>query len=421
MGKDVELLNGVSKLFTESLLEEVLAKKWGEKDVKVTGWDFGEASAKGDSYLSEVDRVTIEGNVKGKTTQLKVVVKSLPGNLGRRETYRSTVFFRNEILFYTQIVPEFKKFLASKKQQHLLLVPDCLAYVLDGENDFIVLEDVSVYGFGPASRQSTLSLEECQIILKAMARFHGVSFAHKDQYEKEFHKIADQLEETYFSEKWKDWYERFQGLIVTIAKDAISVEYPGTHQQKKFCDLDGKELWKKSVELCSRSKTPTSVVNQGDAWAPNFLIRVTPNGENETLLLDFQLARCASPITDLSFFIYTCTDQKMRDKNFNFLMQFYHEEISKTISVLGSNADKVYPWESFLKEVKEQFVHGLGFCLESIPLSMLDDTEAFDLDVIKGDKAVNIADVWTLKPIKEAAKRRRLADAIVDAIDRGFL
>lgn len=103
MSKDVELLKSVSKLFTEKLLEEVLTTKFGEKDVEVTGWDFGEASAKGDSYLSEVDRVVIHGNVKGKPTKLKVVVKSFPGNLGRRETYRSTVFFRNEILFYTQV------------------------------------------------------------------------------------------------------------------------------------------------------------------------------------------------------------------------------------------------------------------------------------------------------------------------------
>ncbi|XP_063988978.1 uncharacterized protein LOC135168572 [Diachasmimorpha longicaudata] len=421
MTKDLELLNGVSKLFTESILEKILANKWGETDVEVTGWDFGEASAKGDSYLSEVDRVIIHGNVKGKFTQLKIVVKSLPSNLGRRETYRSTVFFKNEIIFYTQVVPEFKKFLASKNQEHLFLVPDCLAHVLDGENDFIVLEDVSVYGFGPASRQSTLCLEECQMILKAMARFHGVSFALKDQCEKLFYKITEQLEETYFSEKWRDWYQRFQELIVSIAKDAISVEYPGTHQQKKFCDLHGKEFWDKSVKFCTRSKTPTSVVNQGDAWAPNFLIRVMPSGERETLLLDFQLARCASPITDLSFFMYSCTDQKMRDQNFDSLLQFYHDEISSTISTLGSNVDKLYPLEVFLKEVKEQFVHGLGFCLESIPLSMLEDSEAFDLDIIKGDKPVNIADVWTLKPIKEAVKRRRLADALVDAIDRGFL
>ncbi|KAG8362511.1 uncharacterized LOC105273030 [Fopius arisanus] len=421
MGKDIELLNGVSKFFTEQLLEEVLAKKFGEKDVEVTGWEFGEASAKGDSYLSEVDRVVINGKIKGKPESVKVVVKSFPSNLGRRNTFRSNVFFKNEILFYTRIVPEFKKFLASKKKEYLFLVPDCLAHFLDGENDFIVLEDVSVYGFGPAARQSTLSLEECKVILKAMARFHGVSFAHKDQHEKEFYKVAGQLEETYFSEKWTDWYAKFQALIVSIAKDAISLEYPDTPQQKKFCSLDGKDLWKKSVELCTRIHAPTSVVNQGDCWAPNFLIRETTSGEMETLLLDFQLARCASPVTDISFFIYSCTDQKMRDENFDFLLKFYHEELSKTISELGSNAEEVYPWYLFQEEVKEQFVHGVGFCLESIPFSMLDESEALNLDGIKGDEAVDIVEVFALKPLKVPAKRQRLASALVDAIDRGFL
>lgn len=138
---------------------------------------------------------------------------------------------------------------------------------------------------------------------------------------------------------------------MSIAKDAISKEYPNTPQQKKFCALDGRKFWENSVEFCSRTNTPTSVVNQGDAWAPNFLMRETPNGEKETLLLDFQLARCASPITDLSFFIYSCTDQTLRDKSFDCLMKFYHEEISKTVTALGSDVDKVYSWELFQKEV----------------------------------------------------------------------
>lgn len=57
--------------------------------------------------------------------------------------------------------------------------------------------------------------------------------------------------------------------------------------------------------------------------------------------------------------------------------------------------------------------------MESLPLSMID--EGFDLDVIKGDEAVDIADVWTVKPIEDPVKRRRFADVIMHAMQRGFL
>lgn len=56
--------------------------------------------------------------------------------------------------------------------------------------------------------------------------------------------------------------------------------------------------------------------------------------------------------------------------------------------------------------------------MESIPLSVME--EGFNLDVIKGHEAVDIADVWILKPIKESEKRRRLADVIVHAINHGY-
>lgn len=72
-------------------------------------------------------------------------------------------------------------------------------------------------------------------------------------------------------------------------------------------------------------------------------------------------------------------------------------------------------------QVKDQFVFGCAFALESIPFSVISADDAFDLDIIKGDDAVNIADVWTLSNIKDKSARRRLADVIVHAVDEGYL
>lgn len=103
MSKDLALLAGVSKLFTEDTLREVLKKSSAENEVRVTGWTFQPAAAKGDSYLSQVDRITVHGEANGKTIEVKLVIKSLPKNIGRRKTYRSTDFFYNEITFYKEV------------------------------------------------------------------------------------------------------------------------------------------------------------------------------------------------------------------------------------------------------------------------------------------------------------------------------
>ncbi|OXU16940.1 hypothetical protein TSAR_016076 [Trichomalopsis sarcophagae] len=423
MAKDKSLLEDVSKYFTEETLQNIVGTLSNEdvKNVEVLSWDFGDANAKGDSYLSTVNKVTIKAKVKNQEKDVKIVVKSLPNNMGRRKTYRSADFFRNEIMFYTEIAATYEKYLKSKNQSSLLILPTCLAFHLDGENDYIALEDVSPLGFGQAARQSCLTFEQSSYMLEAIARFHGVSFAYKDQHKENFEKITSKIFETYFTnELYENWYKRFHARLLEIAKDALAKEYPNSKGEKQFNSYPPGVLYKKSAEFCSRWKATTSVVNQGDSWAPNFLIRTNPTGKPEVLLLDFQLARCVSPVLDLSFFIYSCTDQTLREKHFDDLLKIYYNELSKTIKVLGSNPEKVYSWEQFSKEVKEQFVHGVTFGLESVTFGMLPADETFDLDVIKEDK-VDIADVWTVQNIKTPEDRRRLAGIILHAADRGFL
>lgn len=113
MSRDVKELKQVSELFTEDTLKEIIrkAKNCDEKDVvNVESWDFGSANKKGDSYLSTVSRVTLKATINdGQKVQVKIVVKALPSNIGRRKTYRSVDFFKNEIAFYSQ-VNQFKIF-----------------------------------------------------------------------------------------------------------------------------------------------------------------------------------------------------------------------------------------------------------------------------------------------------------------------
>lgn len=97
-------LNEISAKLTKETLESILAAECNETDVKLTNWDFGDASAKGDSYLTVVNKVKLSGLANGKPVQVDIVIKSLPQNLGRRKTYRSTIFFRNEVAFYTKVI-----------------------------------------------------------------------------------------------------------------------------------------------------------------------------------------------------------------------------------------------------------------------------------------------------------------------------
>lgn len=88
---------------------------------------------------------------------------------------------------------------------------------MDGLNDFIALQDVSVLGFKQPTRQISLSYEECKYILESVARFHSISFAFKHEKKDEFEKMVSFLSETYYTDHhYENWYKKFLVSLFVI-------------------------------------------------------------------------------------------------------------------------------------------------------------------------------------------------------------
>ncbi|XP_032680862.1 uncharacterized protein LOC116848657 [Odontomachus brunneus] len=424
--KKVDLSSMVNHKFTQEVLTDILCKVYDGKKVQLTDWKFGDGFTKGDNYLSTVYKGVLYGITDDKAKQeiqVNFVVKFIPQNVARKKTFRSSDFFSNEIIFYTQVVPKFEKFLKEKGQSKLLRIPHYLISYMDGENDFIVLEDLSPLGFGPASRQSCIDWAECLVILEALSKFHAISFAYKDQNKEEFTEMTKCLKETYFGKHNWNWYRRYHEKLLEISRHALTTEYPDSKAVKQFNSYKFGALYEKCSELvCERKHAPTSIICAGDCWAPNFLIRDIGQNRKEAVLLDFQLARTANPSTDLSFLIYSCTHKPFRDQYFDTILKTYHSLLSDAIKTLGSDPEKIYPWDLFMKEVKENFILGVVFAIEAIPFALLDPSELFDLDdLVKGDEAMDIADVWASLKIATSSGRRRLADMLIHAVEHGYL
>lgn len=142
-----------------------------------------------------------------------------------------------------------------------------------------------------------------------------------------------------------------QEKIQITVKQALTDVYPNSKAEKQYNSYQLGVLFHKCVELCERKTAPTSIINQGDCWLPNFLIRDVAPEQKGSMMLDFQLARVVSPVSDLSFIIYSCTDKSFRDKYFDDALKFYHSVLISAIKSLGSNPEKLYPWNLFMKEV----------------------------------------------------------------------
>ncbi|XP_034826517.1 uncharacterized protein [Maniola hyperantus] len=416
--EDFKSLLQVSSVLTNEQLSEALTE-WFKEPMTFTHWEYVGDTGKGDSYLSELIRIKIYGNSNGASKYVQVILKNIPKNVCRRLTYRSDEFFRNEINFYQKVIPKLLEFQANKNVTDPFtgFTKLFLAYS-DGLNDVICLEDANVEGFGTTSRQEGIDFEHCKVTMKALAQYHALTFAMKDQKPDLLNRISDAVFETYYDPRLWDWYKRFWKRICGIAIDAVEKEYPNSIYVEKVKQFAVPERYEDMIRAV-RDKT-NAVMSHGDSWTNNFLYKYDGTRPVAAKIIDFQLTRCASPVLDVVFFIYACTDQVLREKYYDDLLKYYYEVLSEQISQLGSDPHKVYPVETFMQEIKKYSYFGLVFSFESTPFIILAPEDAVSMDM-EGDKKLNIDDFWAIPPFRTKEGRLREANNIVHCVDRGYI
>lgn len=253
----------------------------------------------------------------------------------------------------------FQEFQAVKKDAKYPFkeVATCLVSHLDGENDFLILENLNPYGYHTTSRQQSMDIHVSRLIMQTLGRFHALSFLMRDQSPKMFEELTSVLDETYYASRLKPWYNDFINIQIEIGLDAVSKIYGGTiieERAKKFL-TDG-SLYDKMIKL-THTHNKFSVIGHGDCWTPNFMIHSTKlDGRDvpvKAKMIDFQLARFASPVIDIAFFIYSCTTEEVRARHYDELIKAYHTSLSEMIVDYGSNPEYLFPFSAL--EVSRTF------------------------------------------------------------------
>lgn len=95
-------------------------------------------------------------------------------------------------------------------------------------------------------------------------------------------------------------------------------------------------------------------------------------------LLDWQVIRYGSPAIDLVTNIFTSTDKSLRDEEYENLLRLYHETLSKTVKLLGSDPNELFTFENLQSEMKRCGVYALLLSPLSIQVSQADASELSD-------------------------------------------
>ncbi|XP_045507205.1 uncharacterized protein LOC123703296 [Colias croceus] len=418
MAEEKRSLLQISALLTSEELDKALSK-WFQKPATFSHWEYVSETGKGDSYLSEVMRIKIYGIINGESVHVQVVLKTIPKNVCRRLTFRSHDFFKNEINVYQNVLPVLLEFQAEKRVTHPFTHYVNLFLALsDGVNDVICLEDASLDKYGSPVRQEGIDYEHFKLTSEVLAKFHALSFAMRDQRPEEFAEISSTVFETYYDPNYTDWYARFWKRISGIAIDAVEKEYPNTIYVEKVKAFAVPERYQDMIKAV-QDKT-NGVISHGDCWTTNFLYRYQNSKVVDAKMIDFQLSRYASPVLDLIFCIYACTDQELLLKHYDDILKNYYSVLSNQIKELGSNPDNVYSWDTFMGEVKKYSYFGLAFSFESTPFIILSPEDAIVMDM-EGNEKKNIDDFWKLQPIATKEGRLREANNVVHCVDNGYI
>lgn len=338
-------------------------------------------TGKGDSYLSEVIRVRLHGTDRRfKPDYVQAILKNIPKNTSRRLTFRSADFFKNEIGFYERVLPALLNFQSTKEvKDPFNNHPKLIFTYCDGVNDVVCLEDATTHSFRSVNtRQIGIDFVHCKLALKALAKYHAISFAMKDQKPEEFNKIKKEIFETYYHQRLRSWYVRFWNRLGRIAVDAVEKEYPGSIYVEKVKQFVAPERYDDLINAACNT-LENGVISHGDTWTNNFLFKYRDAQPVDCMMLDFQLARCATPVLDISFMMYACTSQDMRVQHYDELLKHYYQVLSTQIREMGSDPEKVYSWDTFMAELKKYSFFGLAFSFESTPFIVLPPEDAITM------------------------------------------
>lgn len=131
------------------------------------------------------------------------------------------------------------------------------------------------------------------------------------------------------------------------------------------------------------------------------------------------MIRYVSPAIDLCNNIFTSTDKALRDKEYLNLLKHYHNSLSRTIRLLGSDPEKLFTFDNLLDEMKKCGTYALLVAPMHIHIAAVGESEKVDMNESRDEKD-GPHSTKELSVNVEEEYERKLNDVIGDIVDLGY-
>lgn len=276
---------------------EVLEEELDSNEIEI--W-YEKGTNKGDNYNGIV--YTATGKLKVQTdengnardaTALKLVVKVAPQSALRREQFHIRACFMREIKMYTEVLTMFRDF-----QEACGVAPEANGFfefpgfcrAIDSElSEALIFKDLREEGFVMYDRLKAPTFEHVRLVMNAIGKFHGLSFAlrvseelrtgpdiaitnrntsKQDQLPEKLEQCND-LPEIFMNDmnKCRSYVDNFSGIICGLLDD--DAELKKKVEKLLYGNFVGEILDSVSPEAAGQY----AVICHGDCWNNNILFR----------------------------------------------------------------------------------------------------------------------------------------------------
>ncbi|KAF5272236.1 hypothetical protein FQA39_LY01318 [Lamprigera yunnana] len=398
------------------LLEDLIKKL----DVQNYSIDTTAATTKGDNFQGVIANAKVKGeNKQGEEVTFNFIVKSAPRNGIFRATTPMSKIYDREIYVYKRVLKEFDDFQIEKKIE--IPFRSYAKYYEssnDDMNEALILENMNKHGFFGVDRYQSLNYEQTKLVLKEYGKLHALSFAMRLQKPAVFNELAENAQETYLHNINTDHaYSSFCDFLEKCFSVFDPINDHLLLMKLKKWQINLREVVMKTIE--TDFNNPYYVIGHGDCWINNFLFkyenaRLEPKG---VCFLDWQFSRLGSPVLDISYFLFCCTDKEIRRKYDNLIKEYYNS-LSSFLREFGEDPEEVFPLHVLKEHLKEYSIFGLFMALFVLLLNFSSPEEIPDLNQYAKDDCVIDSFKYDIKNLGQFQERVR--DIIIDFFKFGY-
>ncbi|KAK9872367.1 hypothetical protein WA026_017825 [Henosepilachna vigintioctopunctata] len=380
--------------------------------------DFPEYDPSG-GYTSEMVMVNVTGERNKSKEVLSLIVKRSMDGMLENDNSIFSVFYDNEINFYSKIVPYLRQFAIDKGLKPFNSIPHCYGTIQREKRKVIVMENLKKKGYKVHEIENPLDLHHTKLILKAYGEWHALSFALRDQQPNKFEEFS------YTNSSKKLLEAKGSSYMITTIKKELQFLMDIYKTRGITLAAEKLELLKNNFETMSHDfmlgkKESYLVIRHGDCWNNNFLFHYDDDTSHpdKVAIIDWQAACVAPAMLDIVQFLYFCCSRNELD-NLDELLYFYHDCLSKKVKELGSDPEKCFPRDICLSNFEKYAPFGIAFLPMVGKIRSKLIAEAYNIANLEKDKSFNSLYDGKLNNPEEYFKN--INDVLEFSIDRKFI